>query len=262
MWANESGSPASREELAALVDATCLGLPADQRTLLIDESAGFCSLRRDLNRSTEQVLDRGVSAPESCPEAPIIRPPGCSLLSGGAGLQTSEPPRGLRRHGADSNGWRSAGELRLPIHPRPETVHVDLGSWHDIVLLGGAVLVTVVICSLEDSSVSPTHGQQEGSAWNGHFGCTCYHPLFVFNQFGDLERCCLAARQRPQRRRLALGAGAGDRPLPRARPRRSTSAATRRSPSPSCTSCWKLRVSATPSACRPMRSCRSGSATC
>src|SRR5918995_1191520 len=42
-----------------------------------------------------------------------------------------------------------------------------------------------------DSSVSPTHGEQEGSAYNGHFGCTCYHPLFVFNQFGDLERCAL-----------------------------------------------------------------------
>jgi Transposase DDE domain group 1 len=42
-----------------------------------------------------------------------------------------------------------------------------------------------------DSSVSPTHGDQEGSAWNGHFICTCYHPLFVFNQFGDLERCAL-----------------------------------------------------------------------
>ena len=27
--------------------------------------------------------------------------------------------------------------------------------------------------------------------YNGHFGCTCYHPLFVFNQFGDLERCAL-----------------------------------------------------------------------
>ena len=26
---------------------------------------------------------------------------------------------------------------------------------------------------------------------NGHFGCSCYHPLFVFNQFGDLERCAL-----------------------------------------------------------------------
>ena len=42
-----------------------------------------------------------------------------------------------------------------------------------------------------DSSVSPTYGDQEGTAYNGHFGCTCYHPLFVFNQFGDLERCAL-----------------------------------------------------------------------
>jgi hypothetical protein len=42
-----------------------------------------------------------------------------------------------------------------------------------------------------DSSESPTHGQQEGSAWNGHFECTCYHPLFCFNQFGDLEGAML-----------------------------------------------------------------------
>lgn len=42
-----------------------------------------------------------------------------------------------------------------------------------------------------DSSVSPTYGAQEGSAYYGHFGCTCYHPLFVFNQFGDLERSLL-----------------------------------------------------------------------
>ena len=42
-----------------------------------------------------------------------------------------------------------------------------------------------------DSSESPTYGDQEGSAYNGHFGCTCYHPLFIFNQFGDVERCAL-----------------------------------------------------------------------
>jgi hypothetical protein len=42
-----------------------------------------------------------------------------------------------------------------------------------------------------DSSESPVHGAQEGSAWNGHFQSKCLHPLFVFNQFGDLERCCL-----------------------------------------------------------------------
>jgi hypothetical protein len=42
-----------------------------------------------------------------------------------------------------------------------------------------------------DSSESPTYGDQEGSAYNGHFGCTCYHRLFVFNQLGDVERCVL-----------------------------------------------------------------------
>jgi hypothetical protein len=42
-----------------------------------------------------------------------------------------------------------------------------------------------------DSSESPTFGEQEGSAYNGHFVRTCYHPLFLFNQLGDVERCAL-----------------------------------------------------------------------
>ena len=42
-----------------------------------------------------------------------------------------------------------------------------------------------------DSSESPVHGEQEGAAYNGHFGCVCYHPLFVFNQFGDCEGAML-----------------------------------------------------------------------
>src|SRR5882672_3383749 len=55
-----------------------------------------------------------------------------------------------------------------------------------------------------DSSVSPTHGEQEMSVWNGHYECTCYHPLFVFNQYGDSLRA--ASGERSQRRRL------GERP--------------------------------------------------
>ncbi len=39
-----------------------------------------------------------------------------------------------------------------------------------------------------DGSVGPPHGAQEGTAWNGHFGCMCRHPLFVINRFGRLER--------------------------------------------------------------------------
>jgi len=44
-----------------------------------------------------------------------------------------------------------------------------------------------------DSSESPVHGHQEGSAYNGHFESVCYHPLFLFNNHGD----CLAAKLRP-----------------------------------------------------------------
>jgi len=42
-----------------------------------------------------------------------------------------------------------------------------------------------------DSSESPLYGEQEGAAYNGHFGCMCYHPLFCFNQFGDCEGATL-----------------------------------------------------------------------
>jgi hypothetical protein len=42
-----------------------------------------------------------------------------------------------------------------------------------------------------DSSESQVHGHQEGAAYNGHFECVCYHPLFLFNQFGDCEGATL-----------------------------------------------------------------------
>jgi len=44
-----------------------------------------------------------------------------------------------------------------------------------------------------DSSESPVYGDQEGASYNGHFGLKCYHPLFVFNQYGD----CLKVKLRP-----------------------------------------------------------------
>jgi hypothetical protein len=62
------------------------------------------------------------------------------------------------------------------------------GQWIDTVHRRRSPRIVVLDM---DSSESPTYGEQEGSAYNGHFGCTCYHPLFVFNQLGDLERCAL-----------------------------------------------------------------------
>ena len=112
-----------------------------------------------------------------------------------------------------------------------------------------------------DSSESPTYGEQEGSAWNGHFRCTCYHPLFLFNQFGDLERCML----RPGNVHSAESWRAVLKPvIARYRERglklyfRADAAFAR----PDLTSCWRPRASATPSGCRPTASCRSASLSC
>ncbi|MGC2201042.1 MAG: IS1380 family transposase [Stellaceae bacterium] len=74
---------------------------------------------------------------------------------------------------------------------RPENLAAlaDLtGQWIDTVHRRRPPRIVVLDM---DSSESPTYGEQEGSAYNGHFSCTCYHPLFVFNQLGDLERCAL-----------------------------------------------------------------------
>ena len=62
------------------------------------------------------------------------------------------------------------------------------GGWVDMVH-GRTGLARLVLDM--DSSESPTYGEQEGSIYNGHFGCTCYHPLFCFNQFGDVEGAML-----------------------------------------------------------------------
>ena len=62
------------------------------------------------------------------------------------------------------------------------------GTWIDSV--HECVPLDKLILDL-DSSQSETYGDQQGSAYNGYFECTCYHPLFLFNQLGDLERALL-----------------------------------------------------------------------
>ena len=44
-----------------------------------------------------------------------------------------------------------------------------------------------------DSTEILVYGEQENSAYNGHFESMCYHPLLLFNREGD----CLAAKLRP-----------------------------------------------------------------
>jgi Transposase DDE domain group 1 len=59
-----------------------------------------------------------------------------------------------------------------------------------------------------DSTEIPVYGQQERSAYNGHFESTCYHPLLLFNREGD----CLATKLRPGN--VHSAAGGEELPLP------------------------------------------------
>ena len=94
-----------------------------------------------------------------------------------------------RQSGAEERGF--AFETQWLAAPKNFAALADLsGQWIDLV--HGRRLPRGIVLDM-NSSVSPTHGEQEMSVWNGHYACTCYHPLFVFNQFGDLERCALRA---------------------------------------------------------------------
>jgi len=76
----------------------------------------------------------------------------------------------------------------LPTEENLKALSCLCGAWVDRVQ-GRRGLSQLVLDM--DSSESPTYGSQEGSAYNGYFGCTCYHPLFCFNQFGDVEGAML-----------------------------------------------------------------------
>jgi hypothetical protein len=112
-----------------------------------------------------------------------------------------------------------------------------------------------------DSSVSPTHGKQEGTAYNGHFECTCYHPLFVFNQFGDLERCALRSgnvHSADSWRAVLEPVVARYRDTVKRRSFR----ATQPSPCPRSTASWKRRALAMRSDCPPTRCSSAASVIC
>ena len=93
------------------------------------------------------------------------------------------------KYGAASASAMDRFETEMLAQSNNLTALIDLpGRWIDAV---HDRRPPKVITLDMDSSESPVHGDQEGSAWNGHFQSKCLHPLFLFNQFGDLERCSL-----------------------------------------------------------------------
>jgi len=92
-------------------------------------------------------------------------------------------------HNAASTSQMGRFETEILTQPNNLEVLMSLpGQWVDQVRLGKPL--TKLILDM-DGSDSPTYGLEEGSAYNGYFGYTCYHPLFCFNQFGDVEGALL-----------------------------------------------------------------------
>src|SRR5262245_39271296 len=167
-----------------------------------------------------------------------------------------------RQSGAEERGFaESDGALRDAMARGAQELAAlaDLsGQWIDLV--HGRRPPRGIVLDM-DSSVSPTHGEQEMSVWNGHYGCTCYHPLFVFNQFGDLERCALRVGH-------VHSADVWDDVLKpvvaryQGRSHASIFERTRPLQCPRSTSFWRRSGSNTRSGYRPTRFCRAGSAIC
>jgi hypothetical protein len=79
------------------------------------------------------------------------------------------------------------GRFETEVLTLPDNINALMnlsGQWID--RLRKQIPMKILVLDM-DSSVSETYGRQDGTAYNGHFGCTCYHPLFCFNQFGDVE---------------------------------------------------------------------------
>ena len=100
-------------------------------------------------------------------------PEACAMIRQCAGLSAAKLLRGLQRRRARwarfEAQWLAADKNLLAL--------ADLSrQWIDRV---HARRPSRGIVLDMDSSVGPTHGEQENSVWNGHYECTCYHPLFV-----------------------------------------------------------------------------------
>src|ERR671921_1145262 len=153
-----------------------VGLTATAASVLAEGRRGKNIQHRLLGLLRQAVYGRLAGYEDVNDAERLARDPAMRAIVGREGLD--RPAASTSQMGRFETEWL-ATEANL-------TALTDLsGAWIDRVHqrrpLDGIILDM-------DSSESPTHGAQEGSAWNGHFRCTCYHPLFVFNQFGDLER--------------------------------------------------------------------------
>jgi hypothetical protein len=162
----------------------------------LDEALGLSEMAKDLLEETR--TGRNVQHEL----VPLLRQSVYSRLAGyedtNDAERLSQDPAmrviaGWRGQGKPAASTNSMSRFETEVLTRPENLEA-LAQMNTRWVQQGMVRTAHRRIILDmDSSESPVHGEQEGAAYNGHFGCVCYHPLFVFNQFGD----CEGAKLRP-----------------------------------------------------------------
>ena len=169
----------------------------------------------------------------------------CAGSSAARRLRVLRPRRA--RWGASRREWLAAAENLAAL--------ADLsGQWIDRV--HGRRPPRGIVLDM-DSSVSPTHGEQERQRLERPLRLHLLPSAVRVQPVRRSGTLRAASRQRPQRRRLGRRARSRSWPATGARSRASISAPTRPSPIPRSTSSWKPSGSNTRSGCRPTGSCRS-----
>jgi hypothetical protein len=156
-----------------------LGLTDMGAGLLADPRTGRNGRHRLISLLRQSVFSRLAGYEDVNDADRLCRDPVMCQLVGGRAV----------KHDAASASAMGRFETEMLTRPENLSILADLpGRWIDAVHdRQPPKSITLDM----DSSESPVHGDQEGAVWNGHFQSKCLHPLFVFNQFGDLERCAL-----------------------------------------------------------------------
>lgn len=156
-----------------------LKLTADAGELLLDSRTGR-NTRHDLAGLLRQsVYARLAGYADVNDQEALTRDPAIRAVVG---------KKALERNAASHNTVSRFETETLTTQENIEALGSINGSW--VAKAMKRTKARKVILDM-DSSESPVHGNQEGSAYNGHFRSTCYHPLFVFNQYGDCEAAAL-----------------------------------------------------------------------
>jgi hypothetical protein len=156
-----------------------LGLTAEAGELLMDSRTGK-NTRHDLSGLLRQSVYARLAGYEDVnDQEALTRDPAMRAVIGG---------RALEKNAASQNTVSRFETETLATNENVIALSSINGSW---VSKAMKRTKTKKIVLDMDSSESPVYGNQEGSTYNGHFRSTCYHPLFIFNQFGDCEAAML-----------------------------------------------------------------------